>query len=235
MLAVPGRGAREEIPMTETTWAADAADQPVKKSLPKWVWFCGGGCLLALLAVVGLFAWGAIAIKNASDPVKNEAELQKVLPHDPLPPTMQLMFHSSIGMEQFVIQDSRQFQLQIQVHEGSNAGDVRKQMFESEKPQIPENVGGMMRFADMSKGTVEVQGREIPVLRMRMEFTGVAKDLMPKEAEEKMGPMLFADVTPEGVPDRVVLLQLTKQEAAERVTDDEVRDLLAPFHIGPDR
>lgn len=221
--------------MTETTWAADAADQPVKKSIPKWVWFCGGGCLLALIVVVGLVAWGAIAIKNAADPVKNEAELQKVLPHDPLPATMHVIMHTSIGVEQFVIQDSRQYQIQVQVHEGDQAAKVRDDMFLSEKPKIPENVGGMMKFADMSRDEVEVQGRQVRVLRMRMEFTGVAKDLMPQEAEKKIGPMLFADVTPEGRTGQVVLLQITKQEKADRVTDEEVRDLLAPFHVGPNR
>jgi hypothetical protein len=220
--------------MTETTWAEDSAEKPVKKSLPKWVWFCGGGCLLALIAVVAAIAISVMYVKKGVDPAVTEPALQKVLPHDELPASMRIVFYNRIGMEQFTIQDSRKYQLQIQVHTGKQADNARKQMFDSDKPQIPADMG-VMKFQDMTKGEVDVQGRTITVVRLRMEFSGLMKDMMPKEAQDQLGAMLWADVTPEGEHERLVLLQIVKQVKADTITDDELRDLLAPFHIGPNR
>ncbi|MBI5365334.1 MAG: hypothetical protein HZA53_19310 [Planctomycetes bacterium] len=220
--------------MSEAQWSPDAADQPVKKSIPKWVWFCGGGCLLAILAGIVVLALSVNYFKNAIDPAVSEPALQKVLPHDELPPSMTIQFYNSIGIEQFQIVDTRGFQLQIQVHKGADGGRAREQMFQKETPEFPKDLG-VMKFEDMEKSAVDIQGRELPVIRMRMEFTGVMGKVMPEEAKSQMGSMLWTDLTPEGATNQLVLAQLMRMKGSGEITDDELRDLLAPFHIGPKR
>lgn len=220
--------------MSEAQWSPDVADKPVKKSIPKWVWFCGGGCLLALIAGVAVLALSVNYFKNAMDPAVSEPALQEVLPHDELPPTMSIQFYNSIGIEQFQMVDTRGFQLQIQVHEGADGARAREQMFQKETPEFPKDLG-VMKFEDMKKSMVDIQGRELPVIRMRMEFTGFMGKVMPEEAKNQMGSMLWTDLTPEGATDRLVLAQLMRMNGSGEITDDELRDLLAPFHIGPKR
>lgn len=225
--------------MSEAQWSPDPSEAPKKKSLPKWVWFCGGGCLLAL--IVGIVALVVVGnfIKKATDPEVTEPALQKVLPHDELPPEMQISIYNSIGIEQFTLMDSRGFQLQIQVHGGEDGARAREQMFQKDVPEFPKDLG-VMKFEDLKKATVDIQGREIPVIRMKMEFTGILGSVMPEEAKSQMGSMMWADLSPDaqaGGADEhsLILLQVMRMKGAGEITDDELRDLLKPFHIGTKR
>jgi hypothetical protein len=91
-----------------------------------------------------------------------------------------------------------------------------------------------MKFEDLAPGTVEVQGRSLAVIRMRMEFSGVLGQMMPAEARDQMGSMAFIDLTPEGL-EGMMLLQLTRIKGKEPISDDEIRTILEPFHVGPKR
>jgi hypothetical protein len=219
--------------MNETNWSQEPSELPAKKSMPKWVWFCGGGCLLALIVgIVSLIVIGNY-VKDAMDPVKTEAALQVQVPHDPLPESMQIMFHNSIGIEQFTLMDSRGFQLQFQVHEGADARRESQKMFGSDNPEIPKDLG-VMKFEELRRGEVEVQGRTLPVLRVKLEFSGLMAKFMPKEAKDQVGNMLWVDLAPEGA-EKLVLLQIARIHGSGEITDEEVRELLEPFHIGPNR
>jgi hypothetical protein len=54
-----------------------------------------------------------------------------------------------------------------------------------------------------------------------------------KQAKKKAA--IRIDVTPEGVDDRVVIVEMAKTGTLVPFTEAEIRDFLAPFHIGPDR
>ena len=71
--------------MTETNWGESEA--PVrKKSIPTWLWFCGGGCLLALIvSIVGgvlLFQKGKQMYEEGQDPEIQWAKVAEVLTYD---------------------------------------------------------------------------------------------------------------------------------------------------------
>ncbi len=145
-------------------------------------------------------------------------------------------FGLGASREQWQLQDSRGFMITVQSQSGSKASEGRQKMFASDKPEFPKDVG-VMQFQDVQAGTVEVQGRDLHVLRMHMEFPSWMKGLMGKKAGEelgKFGSMAFVDVTQEA-KDGMVLLEMMKVSGPEPVSDDEIRTFLKPFRIGPKR
>ena len=62
----------------------------------------------------------------------------------------------------------------------------------------------------------------------------MAHKMMPEEAKAGMGSIMFLDLTPEGDPG-LLLVQFTRMKGEGPITDDEVRTLLKPFHVGPNR
>ena len=219
--------------MAETTWTEEQTAGPKKKSIPTWVWFCGGGCLLAVLLAVVAVGFGFRFVKQAMDVDAQWERLGLILPHDERPPEIIHGFGSQIGVEQYTFQDSRGFQLQIQNHKGHDGAQARKQMFGSDTPQFPANMV-VMKFDPPVAGSVDVQGREVKLFRTRMQFSGAFGKMLPDEAKDSLGSMVFLDLTPDG-RDGMLMAQLTKMKGTEPVSDEEIRMILKPFHIGPNR
>lgn len=220
--------------MAESTWTEEGTEGPRKKKIPTWAWFCGGGCLLAILIAVVVAGLGFQYGKKMLDPKVQKERLAKILPHDELPPDLQLKFGSQIGAEQYTFQDmARGFQLQIQNIPGADGNEARESMFGKEKPEFPENLF-VMKFQDITPGTVTVQGRELHLIRMRAELAGFLASWMPAEAKNALGHMAFVDATPPG-RDGLLFLQITRLRDQKPIEDEEIRDLVKPFHIGPDR
>ena len=223
--------------MAETAWTEDEPP-PRKKSVPTWLWVCGSGCLaLVILAVVAI-GFGVAFFKKATDPETQWPKLAKTLPYDERPPEMHLIIGNQLGMELYQILDDRGFQLQVQHHTGKEGGDARQKLFGTDHPEFPMNFG-VMKFENVAAGTIEIQGRTLRVIRMKMG--GMLKSVAPKDAQESIGDMLWVDLTPEGDPGMLLLnIQRMKGEGQRMkgegpITDEEVRDLLKPFHIGPNR
>lgn len=219
--------------MAETAWTEEQTTGPKKKSIPTWVWFCGGGCLLAVLLAVVAIGFGFRAINQARDPDVQWARLAEVLPFDERPKEMELVMGVHIVGDQYTFKDDRGFQVQIQNHAGKDGTQGRQDMFGTDDPKFPQNMV-VMKFEDLQPGSVEIQGRDLRLLRMRMELAGVLNKLIPKEAREGMGSMAFVDLTPEG-REGMLLAQFTRLKGTEPITDDEIREILKPFHVGPKR
>jgi len=223
--------------MNETQWSESGAEPAPKKSLPKWLWFCGGGCLLAvILSGVGAFACYKMAEKIA-DPEYGWAQLQKALPADQEHPDHTAHAAPSWipGAPITVIVDSLNLQLQFQVHTGASGKQAREQLFEGDSPVFPENVI-VMKFTDMTKGTVEVQGRELKVLRLKGEIAGFMRSMAGEEGAKQADQyMVMIDVTPEGETERFVMCQVQRPVSQGELTDELINEALKPFHIGPKR
>jgi hypothetical protein len=192
------------------------------------------------MLVIGIIALvlGVSFFKNATNPDKQWEGIAKILPYDERPADMTPVWGMDIGVEQYTLKDDRGFQIQIQHHTDERARELRQKLFESDVPEIPKNMGPL-KFDSPTSARVDVQGRQVHVVRTRIEFQGVAKRFVPKEAQDQMGSMLWADVTPEGRDD-IVLFQMQrmkfdpKSEAPDTpISDDELRAELKPFRIGP--
>jgi hypothetical protein len=221
--------------MTETQWAEEGPGKPLRKSLPKWVWFCGGGCLLALIAGVIIAVLLVRSVKDFADPVKGWAELQRIIPaDDPPPPEFEAHKLPLVPFDAVIVSYRNDTQLQFQRHKGEDASEMRQQMFESETPTFPKSLV-VMSFQDLSSGTVDIQGREIRIVRLRSQLEGFAKSMAGDQAKEAEQYMLFADVTPEGRSNEIVFLQIQRPVRQGELDDETLREMLAPFHIGPNR
>ena len=216
--------------MADTTWTEEQATGPKKRRIPSWAWFCGGGCLLAVLITV---VTAGLVIRHVTDTEGHWKRLALILPYDERPEQMKLIMGIGLFGDQYTFDDSRGFQEQIQDHPGANNSEARKRMFDSKDPLFPKNMA-VIRFEDIASGTVEVQGRELRLLRMRMKFAGMIEKMIPEKDREEIGAMAFVDLTPEG-REGMLLLQITRQNGPEPITDEEIREILAPFHVGPQR
>jgi hypothetical protein len=227
--------------VAETTWGEEAPSAPPTKSIPTWVWFCGAGCLVMLVIGIALLVFGMSFMKKAMDPETQWRALAEVLPYDERPPEMTpKMGMNTLGVKQVTLIDTRGYQIQIQEMGGAKAQEAREQLFEKDPPEFPKEMLGVFKFSNVRSSLAEVQGRKIHVVRMKPEFEGIAKSMVPKAAQDQMGNMLWADVTPEGRDD-LVFIQIQRQGPSARdtdggdITDADLRDILKPFHVGPKR
>lgn len=221
--------------MADTTWNEEAPSAPKKSGIPTWAWFCGGGCLLALLVVAGLGVFGFSALKKATDPELQWANLAKVLPYDERPAGVEMTMGFNLGLEQYQMLDSaRGLQITIQRIGGESGQAERDKMFDADNPQFPQNAG-VVKFQDLEVSKLDVQGRELRVMRMRMELAGFLKGMIPKDADvEGMGATAFVDLTPDGETG-MLWLQMVRLKGGESIADDEIQGFLKPFHVGPKR
>lgn len=219
--------------MAETAWSEEEAGPPKKRGIPTWLWFCGGGCLLAVLFAIVAIGLVYRVVSKGRDPEAQKAAVAKILPYDEWPAEMKPVFGMQMLGEQYTFEDTRGFQEQLQLHKGRDGTEGRRNMFEADPPKFPQNLG-VMKFEDMKPGTVEIQGRDLHVIRMRVELAAFITQFMSKEAKGKLPSMAFVDLTPENL-DGMLLLQVTRLRGDDPITDDEIRGILKPFHVGPNR
>jgi len=208
--------------MNDATWGEETS-APAKKGVPKWLFFCCGGCLLALVL-------GAIALKVGFDQVKDWGEadqqlpaLQEALPFDPLPPETEFKFAIRFPMDWFIFSDSRGYVMFFFMAGAGEGEELRKTIL---NPEF--NGMGMGKRVDPTEAIVTLQGRDVKGLRFVQERgTG-------KESADAAGQSILLEVGPEAAS-HVVVVQITRANSEEPITDEEVRTLLKPFHVGPDR
>lgn len=207
--------------MTEATWGEEAP--PKKKRLfPTWLLFCGAGCFLLILLA-------SVAAKLAYDQMKDwgQAEeqlpaLQAALPFDPLPPETQFQFAIRFPMDWFVFQDTRGFVMFFFLAGAGDAEELRNTLLN------PGFSGmGMGKRKETIEAAVNVQGREVRGLRFVQERGS-------GQGGDAAGQSILLEVGPEA-GSHVVVVQITRAGSDEPITDEEVRALLGPFHVGPDR
>lgn len=221
--------------MTETSWG-EGEVAPRKKSIPTWLWFCGGGCLLAMIVAIAggafLYSKGKQFITEGQNPEVQWPRVAEFLPFDSRPEGVELKFGGGLfGQEAYTFRDNHGFVV-ILLHLGESAAKDREKALD---PQTKGGVFGMGKRRDAVAATITVQGRTLKALRFQMEAKGADEQPAPTEATEShAGPTIMVDVTPEGSA-RPVFLQMTRLGGNEPVTDADVQRFLKPFHVGPDR
>jgi len=210
--------------MTDSTWG-DETLPPKKKRIPTWLWFCGGGCIVAvILAVVAAFFLFEY-FKGWGSPEKQLPALAKVLPFDePLPPETEFQMAIRFPFDWFVFMDRRGFMLQFIVVPESQAKEIRDTILN------PEFGGGFMGNGnrdEIEEALVSVQGRELKGLRY-VQHGGSSDE------GKGAGPGIALELSQESAG-RLVILQIVRTGGEGQITDEEVLDLLRPFHVGPVR
>lgn len=208
--------------MTDTSWGDEAAPAK-KKSIAPWLWFCAAGCLVALIL-------GAIVAKVGFDMVKTwgDAEtqlpaLQEAMPFDPLPPETEFVQAIRFPMNWFIFRDTRGYVMFFFIAGGGDGEELRKTILSEKFTGF-----GMGSRSNSESAELSLQGRDVKGLRFVQE-RGTSKS-----GGDAEGASILLEVGPEG-GDHVVIVQITRRGSGETVTDDEVKTLLRPFHVGPER
>lgn len=211
--------------MTDTTWG-DESLPPKPKRIPTWLWFCGGGCILAVLLSVVALVFAFDYFKSWGSAEKQLPALAEALPFDePLPPETEFKMAIRFPFDWFVFTDERGFAIVFIVVPPSKASEMRDTILN------PEFKGGFMGKGsreELEEATVQVQGREVKGLRY------LQRGGSGSQGYDGSGPGIVLDIGPES-GGKVIVLQILRTGGEDRITDEEVRALMKPFHVGPDR
>ncbi|NUP96059.1 MAG: hypothetical protein HUU28_07835 [Planctomycetaceae bacterium] len=230
-------------------WGSEAKEQPKpKRRIPVWAWFCGGGCVLALItAIVAAIAFGSF-VSNMTDPDEQWKQLESVVAVQERP-------QGDIFGMKIPLQDMRVISIQQGTTKvdfmiaGGKAGDELRTQFLD-----PDAKGGFSPLGNVGRHGVEelvlsVQGRELRGVR----YTTVPREGNESEPEptvdengQEVDPadmsvgdavrmalrtsITALDITPEG-SGRVVLMQYSHLNSLEPIPDSEVLEFLRHFDL----
>lgn len=204
--------------MADADWGDEGgAERPKKKRVPSWVWWgCGGGCLLLTLIVIALVVFTTRLVREGMDPEKQWPRLAQVLAFDQRPAGIELQFGLGFGADQFHLYDAAKGLRATVIEYPSSASSEYDQLMDPEF-ELPM---GLAKLVEPEKGTLVVQGREVPCLRFAR--------IQPEPAGEG-GPGVRVDLT--GARQKPRTLELRHPGGAQRIEDAEVEAFLAPFDV----
>lgn len=210
--------------MTDAEWAEENP-APSKKLVPTWLWFCGGGCLLAVVVAVLLFMWGVGKAQELIDADVQYPELEKVIEMDERPEEWEFIVAMPIPgtMKMYTFSDDRGFAVIIMDIAENQVEEVKDQVFNTD---FDGSFAGMGGRKDMELSTIDVQGRSIEMMTYYQEGGG--------SQSGESGHAATIDITPEN-DGGMVLMMLIRAGSGEKITADEVNEVLKPLHIGPNR
>lgn len=203
--------------MSDAGWTEEGQAQPRKKGVPSWVWWgCGGGCLLATLAIAAAAFFGVRLVREGLDPEKQWPRLQRVLAFDERPAGLEIELGLSLGVDMFHVVDSTRG-LRATLVEFPSASSTEFDQFLEADVGAPFGLG---QPVDPEPGTLLVQGREVRCLR----FVRVK----PEDADSNQGAGIRIDLTGERAKPRTLEL---RRGGALRIDDALVAEFLAPFDV----
>lgn len=238
--------------MTEVDWGTEANEAPKPKSrIPKWAWFCGGGCLLAIIAagVVGFLIFRQA--QEMMDEDKQTAELQAVLPFETLPEGYRILgvgafagFMPGVDDAWMIHVDGGGTQVQISRYTPSASAEMRESISSGDLGSEAKSQFGPFGLYGLTHGEVEVQGRKLPWMRFQTfeseddsssgegEETGDESKPSSSRLKDAVATrMLLLDLTAEG-EQSALILQFQRAKKGPAIEPSEVVEFLAPFKLG---
>jgi hypothetical protein len=209
--------------MTEADWGSEGAG-PKPKRIPTWLWFCGGGCLIAIVLAVVAAVFAFQELKSLGDAEKQLPVLSEKVAHDPLPPEMHFEMRMPV-LDWFVFSDERGYGWIIYAPGPAQAAEMRRMLLD---PGFTGSFFGQGGRKEPREAVVRVQGRDVRGVRC-IQLGGGSQP-----GADHAGPSIVLDVTPEG-QSGLVAVQLVRVSGEDEIGDDDVRELLRPFHVGPER
>ena len=236
--------------MSEEGWGTDHLEprRPPRR-VPVWVWACGSGCLLAVVALAVLGFLAVRVFKETTDPETQWGRLAQVLPVEQPPPPLDILGVPAFGGMRVWTLTSKDGRSQAMIqHVTENVEAARKEFLEPEGGAMDVPLLGRIGIFAVDRGTVRIQGRELPYLRFQtfppgsdpgaeQEREGGETDrpgILEQMRRAVRGTSMHVDLRPEST-DHGLFLQLTKPGSRESVTEQELRQFLEPFHVGPER
>ncbi len=216
--------------MAEVDWGNEANEAPKKKSrVPKWAWFCGGGCLLAIVAagVVAVLAFNFA--KDAADPETQWARLAEVVPYETRPEGNIVGFKIPFqDIQFFTLPQENGVSGAFLIAAGPEGEDFRAQYFDGEKKIDLGPIAGNMGRFNVEEGVLNLQGRELRTLRFTSHERSEGDD---KELSPMHKSTLAVDLTKDG-SDTAVIFQYDVTKSLAPVDEKAVVEFLAPFKLG---
>jgi hypothetical protein len=197
---------------------------PPKKGLPAWLWVCGSGCLLLVVATILLGVWGVGKFKELADPEKGWEALAEILPYEERPTDLEFQWRWNIGMDMFILEHADGYMAILMRFPAQDAEASREQLFD------PEFTGSVMGFGgrkNAEAGKYTVQGREVDVLHFDQQGSSKSQGGGPSVGP---GRSIYVDLTPAGKT-RPLVLQLIRKGEGGNFSAEEVTDFLAPFDV----
>lgn len=212
--------------MSNEGWSDEASQaKPAKRRIPTWAWWtCGSGCLLMTLVVVAIAVFAARVARDFMDPEKAWEDVRAILPYDQRPPGWEAHGVTVLGMgNYFLTPPEPDVMLVVQRFRRTAEHEA---MFD---PQSTQN-RGLMMFEEIrapEAGTLEVQGREVRVLRFRGGLPGGI------DADSDAAGIRI-DLSRPDLP-ALVQISLDGAKGREPVSQARVAELLAPFDVWSER
>lgn len=230
-------------------WGSEAKEQPKpKRRVPVWAWFCGGGCVLALITtIVAALAIGS-CVKDMQDPDTQWKELERVVVVQTRPEGE--IFGVKVpfaGFQTISIQQGMT-KVDFMIASGQNGDELRTQLLD------PDAKGGISFMGNIGRHgteevTLNVQGRELRGVRFTSkprEDNEPAPAATTDENGEETEPgdvsvgdavrmatttsTTALDITPEGSGTTVLLL-FQRMGSLEPIPDSEVIEFLNHFDL----
>lgn len=210
------------------------------KGVPRWLLFCGCGCLLAILAVGGALGFAFFYAKRLVDAEHQLPRLARIVPFDEPLEGLDFVVHVPLGVDAFILQDPRSdggyVLMFTHITDAERARSAREQALD---PAHGTLVGGTGRRERVEALELAVQGRTLSGVRFLIPGSGEPAPQFPpgfpKSLVDPTGAAALLDITPPGTPG-VVLLQVFRAEGGdEPISTEYLVHVLEPFHIGPDR
>ena len=234
-----------------------------RKGPPKWMLFVGCGCLVPGFLLVALVAWGMQFFGQATNPRLAYEELAKVIPFDETLMGTPTGLADDPGTRTLESHEDPEFSLDwgtiipfsggvgiFYFSRGVDLVDGKPQFSDDALiamiTQVPTGQSDEVKSVPEKDGfpfTLEVQGRTLSGDRADRITSDVIVEF-PGGTVEVTGPgawlRLFTQVAAEPDDEEsdlfdVLLLLQRPGEGSAPISDEEILEFLAPFHVGPDR
>jgi hypothetical protein len=204
---------------------------------PKWVWFLGGGCALALLVGIGAVLFTLRFVSRARDPELQWPKLAAILPFDEQPAgwTLTGLPLSESDGEVFTLRvPDGDEQIVVSHYPAAEAPAFRKAHFEEVELSANAPIIGPVGRFDPVLSKLAVQGRELDVLRYYTtpELAEKPEGLLGAIQEAAATANAAIDLSPDPAGDLIVF-EVRRQGERRPISDEDLLRFLAPFRVGP--
>ncbi len=219
--------------MSEKGWSSEAVEaKPPKRRVPGWVWGCGAGCgLLLLVGVLGL-ALAINMVRKAANQDLQWERVSKVLPFEQRPAGIHVIgFPFKLeGMSMWFLTDRTRglFAVLFSAPPGKAASETKRELFDLSGQENLQGPFGSIDKTEIEPGKVSVGGRELSCVRFNSKQDSAGSS--PFSAFQASGATIAVDLSAPG-SDELLALMLIQPEGAKRVSDEVLREFLAPFGI----